>query len=45
MDMLVGILMDSMVFMEGTCRSEEFGRKNVTRVLSEKRIMCVKYMV
>ena len=27
------------------CRSEEFGRKNVIRVLSGKGIMCVKYMV
>ena len=26
------------------CKSEEFGRMNVIRVLSEERIMCVKYM-
>ena len=26
-------------------RSEEFGRKNVIRVLSGEGIMCVKYMV
>ena len=27
------------------CRSEEFGRRNVIRVLSGEGIICVKYMV
>ena len=27
------------------CRSEEFRRKNVVRVLSGEEIMCIKYMI
>ena len=44
MDTLVGILMHSMKFMEVWCRSEEFVRKNVVRVLSGEGTMCVKCM-
>ena len=45
MCMLVGILMVLIGSMEDMCRSEEFGRKNIIRVLSGEEIICVKYMV
>ena len=37
--------MDLMGFMEEMMLLSEMLRKNVTKVLSEERIMCVKYMV
>ena len=33
------------VYVGVWCRSEEFGKKNVIRVLSGGKIMCVNYMV
>ena len=45
METLIRIYMQLMGFMEDLwCRSEEFGRKNATGVLSGEGMMCVKYM-